>query len=463
MKTSESMSSHCIPDPHVGHLYSIVLADSLKRWQVLRGRRALFCTGTDEHGAKVQQAASKNGVSPKELCDTNSAVFKQLAEAARVSNDFFIRTTDQDHVEAVKHFWLMLREKGHIYESTHAGWYCVSDECFYPESTVERTVDPFSGRVIMASTETGNEVEWIEEKNYHFRMTALKDKLLKFYEENPTWVHPPTRMNEVTSWVKDSLDDLSISRPSKRLTWGIEVPDDPSQVIYVWVDALINYITKAGYPGWTPGREQEGGWPADVHVIGKDILRFHCVYWPALLLALDLPLPKAVLSHAHWTMDRKKMSKSKGNAVNPFDAMERFGVDVVRFYLLHEGGIADDADYNNIAIVDKYKKLLQWGIGNLTSRVTSPKMWNLTEVVEYAHAHPGSESVPRDLYVEQRKLIDELPGKVALAMEEATDPPRAIRAIVHAAGEVRIFILIVPPRVLFPLTFAHRPKSSTRN
>ncbi|KAK4453225.1 putative methionine--tRNA ligase [Podospora aff. communis PSN243] len=367
--------------PHVGHMYSMVLADVLKRWQQLKGKPAILCTGTDEHGMKVQKAAALEDMAPKEFCDANAAKFKALAQKANISYDRFIRTTDADHMQAVEHFWFLLREKGLIYERKHSGWYCVSDECFYPESQIEKRQDPFTGEVFMASMETGNKVEWSEEMNYHFRMTALKAKLLEFYAKNPDWIVPATRMNHVVDWVKNHLEDLSISRPRERLSWGIRVPDDSSQTIYVWVDALINYITQAGFPGWTPGREMEGGWPADVHVIGKDIMRFHCVYWPALLLALDLPLPKQILSHAHWTMDRRKMSKSVGNVVNPTFAMDRWGVDTMRFYMVHDGGISDDADYNNSMISQRYKKHLQGGIGNLTGRIAASKSWGLPEAV----------------------------------------------------------------------------------
>lgn len=415
-------------------MYTMVLTDSLKRWQTLRGRRALLCTGTDEHGMKVQRAAALEDLPPKQFCDANAATFKDLAQKSKLDYDFFIRTTDADHRQAVEHFWFLLREKGFIYESKHEGWYCVSDECFYPESMVETTVDPMTGRVQKSSIETGNVVEWTEEKNYHFRMTALKDRLLAFYKENPEWVVPASRMNEVVSWVTNNLEDLSISRPVERLSWGIPVPDDPKQTIYVWVDALVNYLTKAGYPNWTPGLEHEGGWPADVHVIGKDIVRFHCVYWPALLLALDLPLPKRVLSHAHWTLGRKKMSKSIGNVVNPFFAVDRWGTDTMRFFLLHDGGIADDSDYSNAAIVDRYKKQLQWGLGNLTGRITRPKAWNVRYIVEMAERLPPIEQ-GRGLHFDHDALLREFPDVVAREME-ALNPARALREIMNVVFQV---------------------------
>ncbi|OIW30253.1 methionyl-tRNA synthetase [Coniochaeta ligniaria NRRL 30616] len=408
--------------PHVGHMYSMVLADVLKRWQVLQGRKALLCTGTDEHGMKVQKAAAAAGVPPKQLCDTLAATFQDLANKCNVDYDFFIRTTDADHVAAVEHFWFELKRNDFIYESIHKGWYCVSDECFYPESLIEKKMDPMTGRVHMASVETGNTVEWIEEKNYHFRMTALRQRLLEFYATNPGWLVPATRQAEVVNWVTNNLEDLSISRPTERLSWGIPVPDDPSQTIYVWVDALINYITKAGYPNWTPGSESAGGWPADVQVVGKDIVRFHCVYWPALLMALEMPLPQRVLSHGHWTLGRKKMSKSIGNVVNPFFAIDRWGVDPMRFFLMFDGQVKYDSDYSNAAIADRYKKHCQGGLGNLTSRLTRTKKWSVAEVVAGARDLPGVKD-DREIHSEHARALEQLPAEVVAAMDDLN--PRA--------------------------------------
>ncbi|KAK0752035.1 putative METHIONYL-TRNA SYNTHETASE, mitochondrial [Schizothecium vesticola] len=435
--------------PHVGHLYTMVLTDVLKRWQTLAGRRALLVTGTDEHGMKIQRAAALSDVAPKEFCDENSAKFETLAEKAQIDFDRFIRTTDPDHAQAVEHFWFLLREKGLIYESKHEGWYCVSDECFYPESLVDKKQDPFTGEVFMASTESGNKVEWTEEKTYHFRMTELRDQLLEFYEQNPGWVTPASQMKQVVDWVKNSLEDLSVSRPVDRLSWGIRVPDDPSQTIYVWVDALVNYLTMASFPVWPPGEESKGGWPADVHVIGKDILRFHCVYWPALLLAVGIPLPKKVLSHAHWTMNRAKMSKSVGNVVNPFYAIDRWGVDLVRFYLVHDGGIVDDADYNNEIIVERYKKLLQSGLGNLTSRITRPNLWSVRDSVVAAgnERSPTSKTVIEDALASHLELLEGLAAAVSGHMERL-NPSAALRQVMDAVDKTNKFLSITAPWAL---------------
>lgn len=421
----------------------MVLADVLKRWHKLKGQESYLLTGTDEHGMKIQQVAAANDTPPKAWCDLQAEKFKELAVKANLANDFFIRTTDEDHQEAVRHFWYLLKEKGLIYEKSHEGWYCVSDETFYPGSMLTRSVDPLTGVVSVASTETGNSVEWLEEKNYHFRMTALKDQLLQFYQQNPEWVVPKYRMQEVVSWVEHSLEDLSISRPSNRLDWGIRVPGDESQTIYVWVDALVNYLTKAGFPNWAPGKQMEGGWPADVHVIGKDILRFHGVYWPALLLAVDIPPPKKLLSHAHWTMSGKKMSKSRGNVVNPFYAVDRWGVDVMRFFMVHDGGIEDDANYENRIIVERYKKILQGTIGNLLSRVTRAKAWNVKECVQEATARGADEPAPifvdryAQLFTVHRSMLSNLYTQVDSLMQ-TPDPRRALMQLLEAGSAVRL-------------------------
>ncbi|KAF2015994.1 hypothetical protein BU24DRAFT_346749 [Aaosphaeria arxii CBS 175.79] len=382
----------------------MVLADILKRWQQLKGQEAILCTGTDEHGLKVQKASEKARIEPKLFCDKGATIFKELAQKAEISNDHFVRTTDKEHQDAVQYAWFLLKEKGYIYTSKHEGWYSVTDEAFYPEAAVKPYLEPSTGRVITVSIETGSEVEWSSEENYHFRLSAFREDLLKFYKENPTWIVPAHRMQEVIQSVESGLPDLSISRPYSRLTWGIRVPDDETQTMYVWLDALMNYVTKAGYP-WQPGQESAGGWPADCHVIGKDIVRFHCVYWPAFLMALGLPLPKQILTHAHWTLGGSKMSKSTGRVVDPFHALDRFSPDVMRFYLAHEGGLADDGDYDNSRIVGLYKKFLSGSLGNLTSRVTRGKSWSVRGAVErigheevaYWEEGPGSRFYNRSL------------------------------------------------------------------
>lgn len=342
---------------------------------------------------KIQRAAAKEGIPPKEFCDANAAKFRDLAQMANISNDFFIRTTDQDHKDAVAQFWLELKYKlpeglG-LYKGSHEGWYCVSDECFYPEDMVQPSIVPQTGKKIMINTESENEVEWIKEETWFFPLTKYKDALLKFYDENPDWIKPEHRMNEVRDWVKNHLEDLSITRPHSRLSWGIPDPEDPSQTIYVWVDALINYITKAGYPkNWQVGSKDTGLWPADIQVIGKDILRFHAIYWPALLLAVGLQPAKKLVCHNHWTMSNRKMSKSLGNVVNPVFAIQRWDVDPLRYFLMRNGSFAKDMSYSNDVIGGIYVKELQANIGNLFYRIAKPKAnarWSLRNAVKIFH------------------------------------------------------------------------------
>ena len=367
--------------PHIGHLYTMVLADIFKRWQLLQGKTAYLCTGTDEHGMKIQRAAERAEVPPKEFCDENSAKFQSLAEAASIDHDFFIRTTDEDHKAAVGQFWLQMKhtvpEELGIYKGTHEGWYCVSDECFYPEELVQASIEPQTGKKIMISTETENQVEWVKEETWFFPLTKYKQRLLDFYDANPDWITPPSRLQEVRKWVENNLEDLSVTRPVSRLTWGIRDPEDHSQTIYVWVDALINYLTKAGYGSeWHTPKEGTGIWPADMHIVGKDIIRFHAVYWPALLMSLNMPLPKKILCHPHWTMSGRKMSKSIGNVVDPVLAIERWGIDPLRYFFVRSGRsgtYAKDMEYSNQLLQAVYAKELQANIGNLYQRIARPK------------------------------------------------------------------------------------------
>ncbi|KAL2808579.1 tRNA synthetases class I (M)-domain-containing protein [Aspergillus granulosus] len=409
--------------PHVGHLYTMVIADVLKRWRAVIGEEgAQLLTGTDEHGMKIQQAASAAGIDTQAFCDRNCKTFKDLAHAANLDHNHFIRTTDASHKEAVQYFWEMLENRGYIYTSKHEGWYSVSDETFYPQSQVHLSLDPATGRKRMVSIETGKEVEWSSEINYHFRLSAFKDRLLELYETG--FIAPEHYKDRVVKSVASGLTDLSISRPVERLNWGIPVPGDDTQTIYVWLDALVNYLTKAGYP-FPPGEGARLGWPADVHVVGKDIVRFHCVYWPAFLMALDLPLPRNVLVHAHWTMNREKMSKSTGNVVNPFFAIDRFGVDTMRFFLAFQGGLASDADYDNAYIIRNYKKYLQQGIGNIAHRTIGCSKGKLRAYIENATSGTSPASPADQTY---QSVLEQLPTKVADHMENL-NPRAAIQEI----------------------------------
>ncbi|BCS24080.1 methionine--tRNA ligase MSM1 [Aspergillus puulaauensis] len=404
--------------PHVGHLYTMVIADVLKRWRTLVGdSEAQLLTGTDEHGMKIQQAAISAGIDTQAFCDRNCKTFKDLAKSADMDYNYFIRTTEPAHKEAVQYFWEMLQHRGYIYTAKHEGWYSVSDETFYPQSQVHLSLDPATGRKRMVSIETGKEVEWSSETNYHFRLSAFQDRLLELYKTG--FITPEHYAGDVVKSVSSGLSDLSISRPVERLTWGVPVPSDSTQTIYVWLDALVNYLTKAGYP-FPPGEGSRGGWPADVHVVGKDIVRFHCVYWPAFLMALDLPIPRNVLVHGHWTMNREKMSKSTGNVVNPFFAIDRFGVDTMRFFLSFQGGFASDADYDNAHIIRDYKKYLQQGIGNIAHRTIGCAKKNLRTYI--VNAVTGKSPATRTDQ-EYQKMLEELSTKVAEHMEKLN--PRA--------------------------------------
>ncbi|RVX73402.1 hypothetical protein B0A52_03044 [Exophiala mesophila] len=397
--------------PHAGHLYTLILTDVLKRWNKLLGNdKATLLTGTDEHGMKIQKAAQKANVDVQNLCDQNSQQFKSLCQVANIDYDRFIRTTDSDHKAAVDHFWRELNHAGYIYESKHEGWYSVSDETFYPESQIRHVLDPSTGKTKYVAAETGKDVEWTMETNYHFKLSHFQDRLLQHYRENPDAIVPQQRMNFIMKEIQSGLKDLSISRPSWRLNWGIRVPGDDSQTVYVWLDALLNYITMAGYP-LKDTKSPDSIWPPDCQVIGKDIIRFHTIYWPAFLMALNLPLPKRFLTHAHWTMNSEKMSKSTGNVVNPFYAIERFGVDPIRFYMVHEGGIVDDASYDNQYIAENYNTILRNNMGNLLSRIFNSQRFGVREAVQLYANDTGFKSdmmvneIPKEAEAEYASLL----------------------------------------------------------
>ncbi|KAG6853220.1 hypothetical protein C0991_005887 [Blastosporella zonata] len=357
-------------NPHIGHLYSLVIADIFARYRrILEPKRpVIFLAGTDEHGLKIQKAAQAKGLPPAEFCDMLSSRFKRLAEKAQVSNTVFMRTTLPEHHNAVESVWNALMEKGLIYTATYSGWYSITDECFYTEAQIIE--DPIKGTI---SRETRSVVEQHTEVNYMFRLSAFRESLVAHYS-NQVHIFPPQHTASILQTLeRNPLEDLSISRPSSRLSWGIPVPGDPEQTIYVWFDALLVYLSGIGYP-WNGGKGLMEGWPVDLQIIGKDILRFHAVYLPAILLALDLPLQGRLMAHAHWTVDQQKMSKSVGNVADPFEAMEAFGVDVVRFYLSRVGGrFRDDTDWSSTQL-EKHDHEIQAQLGNLLMRITSQKI-----------------------------------------------------------------------------------------
>lgn len=346
--------------PHIGHAYEYIATDVIARFKRLDGFDVKFLTGTDEHGLKMQQTAVKEGIDVRELAARNSDAFETLQKALGISYDRFIRTTDADHLEASKAIWTKMVERGDIYLDTFAGWYSVRDEAFYTEG--ETTPADDGTRV---ATETNTPVEWTEEASYFFRLSAYQDKLLGLYESNPDFIAPNTRRNEIVNFVKGGLRDLSISRTT--FDWGVEVPNDPKHVMYVWVDALTNYLTGVGYPD-TSSEEFGKFWPADLHIIGKDITRFHTVFWPAFLMSAGVELPKRVYVHGFLNNKGEKMSKSVGNVVDPFDLVAEFGLDSLRFFLLREVSFGQDGSYSADAIVTRMNADLSNELGNLAQR-----------------------------------------------------------------------------------------------
>ncbi len=348
--------------PHIGHAYTTLACDVLARFKRLDGFDVKFLTGTDEHGQKVEKSADAAGVAPQALADANSANFRDLAAALGCSNDDFIRTTEPRHVAACQDLWRVLVEKGEISLGAYEGWYSVRDEAFYGED--ELTVGPDGAK----RAPTGAPVEWVKEPSYFFHLSRWQDRLLAWYEANPDCIAPTSRRNEVMSFVKGGLQDLSVSRTS--FSWGIPVPGDSAHVMYVWLDALTNYITAAGYPD-TQGGAFTRWWPADLHMVGKDIVRFHAVYWPAFLMAAGLEPPKRVFAHGWWTNEGQKISKSLGNVIDPLMLIEKYGLDQVRYFLLREVPFGNDGDFSHRAMVNRMNGELANDYGNLAQRVLS--------------------------------------------------------------------------------------------
>ncbi len=347
--------------PHIGHAYEAIATDTIARFERLDGKDVFFLTGTDEHGLKMKQTAVKEGLAPRALADRNAARFQSMATALDLSNDDFIRTTEERHYRASEEIWRRMEAAGDIYLAKYAGWYSVRDEAFYAES--ETTVGPDGIRV----GAQGTPVEWTEEESYFFRLSAYQDLLLAHYEANPDFILPPERRNEVVSFVKGGLEDLSISRTT--LDWGIPVPGAPRHVMYVWVDALTNYLTATGFPDANAPRA--GFWPANVHVIGKDIVRFHAVYWPAFLMSAGIAVPHRVFAHGFLFNRGEKMSKSVGNVIDPFDLVKAYGVDPLRYFFLREVVFGQDGSYSQEAIVNRINADLANDLGNLAQRSLS--------------------------------------------------------------------------------------------
>ena len=347
--------------PHIGHAYEAIAADAIARYQRLKGRDVFFMTGTDEHGLKMAQAARGRGIEPRALADEMSSAFRQMDDALGISYDRFIRTTEPAHYAASQALWRAMKANGDVYLGRYEGWYSVRDEAFYGEQELSE------GEGGQKLSPQGTPVEWTVEESWFFRLSAFAERLLAHYEAHPDFIRPESRRNEVISFVKGGLADLSISRTS--FDWGVPVPDAPGHVMYVWVDALTNYLTGLGYPNKTEAWDRY--WPANLHIIGKDIVRFHAVYWPAFLMSAGLPLPHQVFGHGFLLNRGEKMSKSVGNVVDPIEMASLYGVDRLRYFLLREVSFGQDGSYGHDAIVTRCNADLANGLGNLAQRCLS--------------------------------------------------------------------------------------------
>ena len=348
--------------PHMGHAYSSIIADFFARFKRIDGFKVYFLTGTDEHGLKIQRAAEKKGVEPLAFCDEISKTFKNLSKTLNLTNNDFIRTTESRHKKSVQYLWEELKKNDDIYLSKYSGWYSVSDEAFYNEDEIE---DLDNKKVAISSK---SPVEWVDEESYFFRLSKWEKALLEFYEKNPDFISPASRKNEVISFVKSGLKDLSVSR--KSFSWGIKVPNDDEHIIYVWLDALTNYISALNYPN-KDDELYKKFWPASVHLIGKDILRFHAIYWPAFLLAAKITPPKKVYGHGWILSNEEKMSKSKGNILDPLEIIKQYGLDPLRYYLIKEVSFGNDGNISQERLEDCINSDLANNFGNLCQRVSA--------------------------------------------------------------------------------------------
>jgi methionyl-tRNA synthetase len=386
--------------PHIGHAYEVVATDAIARFKRLDGFDVFFMTGTDEHGLKIQQTAAKNGTTAQAFVDEMAPKFRAMADLLNCSYDRFIRTTDADHIRASEEIWRRMERAGDIYLSKYAGWYSVRDEAYFDEGELTTAEDG------TRRAPTGTPVEWVEEESYFFRLSNYGERLLALYRDNPDFVGPDTRRNEIVSFVEGGLQDLSISRTT--FDWGIPVPGDPKHVMYVWVDALTNYLTGAGFPDEKSPLWRY--WPADVHVIGKDIVRFHTVYWPAFLMSAGIALPKRVFGHGFLFNRGEKMSKSVGNVIDPASLSSAYGVDQLRYFLLREVPFGQDGNYSHEAIVNRINADLANDLGNLAQR-------SLTMVARNCE---GRIPNPVDLTEADRTLLalaDALPGKARAGID----------------------------------------------
>jgi methionyl-tRNA synthetase len=382
-------------EPHIGHAYEAIATDALARFQQLDGKDVFFLTGTDEHGLKMVQTAETENLSTEVVATRNAARFKEMDEHLNVNFSRFIRTTEPQHYESSRTIWKRMRENGDLYSDRYAGWYSVRDEAYYAEN------ETIVGEDQIRRGPQGSPVEWVEEKSYFFRLSAYQSKLLKLYESRPDFIGPDSRRNEVISFVKSGLRDLSISRTT--FSWGVPVPSNPKHVMYVWVDALTNYITGVGFPDDKDTNWRH--WPADVHIIGKDIIRFHAVYWPAFLMSAGIQLPKRVYAHGFLFNKGEKMSKSVGNVVDPFAMADQYGVDQVRYFFMREVSFGHDGSYNHEAIVARTNADLANDLGNLAQRSLSM----------IAKQYEGVLPEPGDFSDNDKAILAQADGMIGLA------------------------------------------------
>jgi len=405
--------------PHIGSAYTTLVCDVVARFKRAEGYNVMFLTGTDEHGQKVEKAALKMNLPTQQFVDDVAGNFLELTKTMNFSNDDFIRTSEKRHKEGACAFWKSLEEKGYIYKGEYSGWYSIKDEAFYTEA-----------ELIEGKAPTGAEVEWVTEESYFFKLSSLEKKLLEFYDQNPDFVFPKSRMNEVRNFVEQGLEDLSISRTSFK--WGVPVPGDEKHVMYVWLDALTNYVNALGYPDKSSKLYKEF-WPANVHMVGKDITRFHAIYWPAFLMAADIELPRQIVSHGWWLVEGEKMSKSIGNVIDPIKLVEEYGLDETRYYLMKEISFGQDGTFSQDTLRTRINGELANKVGNLIQRTLSMVYKNCGERIPNVSEDEVDEIYQRDLlnyaketYSEVKKKIDghaydKALGQIILLAEKANE------------------------------------------